>query len=97
MKKVSRIPFFGSRPSSLTRKCGTNEEMQSVLNCDVFEEFKLSDLTPEQLETAISKNPMELVVVVLLCVSMIRLLTILVKLTLLCPLPSLLKVGVVGM
>ena len=48
----------------------------------VFEEFKLSDLTPEQLETAISKNPMELVVVVLLRVSMIRLLTILVKLTL---------------
>ena len=33
---------------------GMNKEMKSMLNFDVFEEFKMSDLTPEQLETVIS-------------------------------------------
>ena len=33
---------------------GMNKEMKSILNFDVFEEFKMSDLTPEQLETVIS-------------------------------------------
>ena len=33
---------------------GMNREMKSMLNFDVFEEFKMSDLTPEQLETVIS-------------------------------------------
>ena len=31
-----------------------NKEMKSMLNFDVFKEFKMSDLTPEQLETLIS-------------------------------------------
>ena len=30
---------------------GMNKEMKSMLNFDVFGEFKMSDLTPEQLET----------------------------------------------
>ena len=33
---------------------GMNKEMEGVLNFDVFEELKMSDLTPEQLETVIS-------------------------------------------
>ena len=33
---------------------GMNKEMKSMLNFGVFEEFKMSDLTPEQLEMVIS-------------------------------------------
>ena len=35
-------------------KAGMNKEMQSMLNFDVFEEVKMADLTPAQLETVIS-------------------------------------------
>ena len=35
-------------------KAGMNKEMPSVLNFDVFEEVKLAELTPAQLETVIS-------------------------------------------
>ena len=35
-------------------KAGMNKEMQSMLNFDVFEEVKMAELTPAQLETLIS-------------------------------------------
>ena len=35
-------------------KAGMNKEMQSMLNFDVFEEVKMAELTPAQLETVIS-------------------------------------------
>ena len=43
---------FNKQPRALQE--GMNKEMKSMLNFDVFEEFKMSDLTPEQLETVIS-------------------------------------------
>ena len=35
-------------------EAGMNKEMQSMLNFDVFEEVKMAELTPAQLETVIS-------------------------------------------
>ena len=70
---------------------GMNKEMKSMLNFDVFEELKMSDLTPEQLETVIwsrwsrRESLTELILVALLRVGMIRLLTILMKLARLRP------------
>ena len=49
-------PLFW-QPADFTyeeEKAGMNKEMQSMLNFDVFEEVKMAELTPAQLETVIS-------------------------------------------
>ena len=49
-------PLFGQSADFTyeEEKAGMNKEMQSMLNFDVFEEVKMAELTPAQLETVIS-------------------------------------------
>ena len=51
-------PLFGQSADFTyeEEKAGMNKEMQSMLNFDVFEEVKMAELTPAQLETVISTH-----------------------------------------
>ena len=56
LEERSKNPLFWQSPEFTYEEEmeGMNKAMKSMLNFDVFEEFKMSDLTPEQLETVIS-------------------------------------------